>query len=603
MDYQLSLRPSGITSVSAPLSTNQSTASTAAFNNPLITDLIFHHLDSSDTSACLAVCKDWNAFFQPYHWQSISHYYIYLDGYGYSGHPPNQWWESRDKQVNARLFQYLRWQSKHSNCRSPFISSQQKELICRNAFRVRSLKVDYSAYNLLDVSFTNLARLCVTCWYQHSDDPIVVAGDSGTVERFNAEVLLQKKVLDMISLHPRLRELEVSYSLPTHQVVGALVSYPLHQLLLKSFQPRQSSSPTTLTASTTIASELHSLKLNIYGTVPFADICWVVENCPPSLQELTVQCSTWTKQGNFCSARWSDGLERRFAWMKSNASNSFQRHLPALRRLDLCWLSPAVYGKEINLVDPERFLFPLLACFPTLQELTVPKITSRLLDGGSTLIPALVSHCPALTTVNFGENMISEEHMFRFIMDMPQRLQGLTTKIAPSSLTRVLPALLKRSGPTLQHLRLAEVGFDHSQLRSTYIADILVCCPRLKSLFVLPKAQPASKVGIQDLLGAKWVCSGLETLSISINEVTVAEVPKSETLHGQLEAVVAVMEDEEIRIISDFYRRLRTLPFLRALDLRWNPACQKAITVREKASFSDELLTVDNLKWMGFSLS
>ncbi|KAF9297891.1 hypothetical protein BGZ88_008628 [Linnemannia elongata] len=235
--------------------------------------------------------------------------------------------------------------------------------------------------------------------------------------------------------------------------------------------------------------------------------------------------------------------------------------------------------------------------------MTVPKITSRLLDGGSTLIPALATHCPALTTVNFGENLISEDHMFRFIMYMSRSLQGLTARITPSYLTRVLPALLKRSGPTLQHLRLAELGFDESHLRSTYIADILACCPRLKTLFVLPKAQPASKIGTQDLLGAKWICSGLETLSISINELTLAVAPESETLHEHLETAFAAVGGEEIRCISDFYKRLKTLPFLRALDLRWSPACQMALCVSEKASFSDELLTVDNLKWMGFSLS
>ncbi|KAH7050602.1 hypothetical protein BKA57DRAFT_503942 [Linnemannia elongata] len=514
MDRQISSRPSGITPVSTLSSTNRSPTSTAAFNNSLIADLIFLHLDSSDTCACLAVCKDWNTLFQRYHWQSISHYYIYQRGG--IGCPPNQWWESRDKQVNARVFQCVRNQPKHSNSRSLFISRQQKELIYRNAFRVRSLK-----------------------------------------------------------------------------------------LLFKSLQPRRSPSSTTITKSTTNASaiKLHSLKLNIFGGMSFADICWVVENCPPSLQQLTVQCSAWTKQGNFYSTGWSDNLDQRFTWMKSNDNTSFQQHLPALRRLDLSWHSSVLDGKEINLVDPEKFLFPLLACFPSLQDMTVPKITSRLLDGGSTLIPALATHCPALTTVNFGENLISEDHMFRFIMYMSRSLQGLTARITPSYLTRVLPALLKRSGPTLQHLRLAELGFDESHLRSTYIADILACCPRLKTLFVLPKAQPASTIGTQDLLGAKWICSGLETLSISINELTVAVASESETLHEHLETAFAAVGCEEIRSISDFYKRLKTLPFLRALDLRWSPACQMALSVSEKASFSDELLTVDNLKWMGFSLS
>ncbi|KAF9156021.1 hypothetical protein BG015_007587 [Linnemannia schmuckeri] len=386
---------------------------------------------------------------------------------------------------------------------------------------------------------------------------------------------------------------------------GAVISFPLHQLLLKALQPHRSSSSTattTTTSTTTVsASKLYSLKLKLRGNMTFADICSMIENCPPSLQELTVQCLFWTKLGNISSAAWSYDLEKRFAWMKSNDNTSFQRQLPALRCLALNWYS-AFDGKEINLVDLEKFLFPLLACFPTLQDLTISKITSRLLDGGSTLIPALVTYCPALTTINFGENLISEEHMFRFIMDMPQGLQGLTTRITPSYLNRVLPVLLKRSGPTLQHLHLAELGLDQSHIRSTYIADILACCPRLKTLVVLPKAQPAFKIGLRDLLSAQWVCTGLETLSISINEVTIAPEHELKAQQGLLKAAVAEQEGEGISKISEFYRRLKTLPCLTVLDLRWSPACQETVSVCKKA-FSDELLTTGHLKWMGLRLS
>ena len=74
-------------------------------------------------------------------------------------------------------------------------------------------------------------------------------------------------------------------------------------------------------------------------------------------------------------------------------------------------------------------------------------------------------------------------------------------------------------------------------------------------------------------MGTKWTRSGIETLLINISEFTVAATPESGIVHERLEGGVAVVEGEEIRSLPGIYRRLKTLPFLRVLDLRWDPAC------------------------------
>ncbi|KAG9069867.1 hypothetical protein KI688_009192 [Linnemannia hyalina] len=220
--------------------------------------------------------------------------------------------------------------------------------------------------------------------------------------------------------------------------------------------------------------------------------------------------------------------------------------------------------------------------------------------------------------------------MFRFITGMPQGqgqgLQGLTMRITPLYANRVLPALLQQCGSTLQVLRLGELGF--ANLRSTYIADILARCPRLK-VFVVSSApgklRPFSKIALQDLLSAEWVCSELETLSISINELAaVATAQDTGTLYDGLASLA--LEDTKnekgsqlgstaaqtyqdyvkfssmVRNVLEFYRRLNALPKLVTLSLQWSQVCQ-TVPYECGMGFSDHLLDVDKLQWMGLEWS
>ncbi|KAF9130816.1 hypothetical protein BGX30_013349 [Mortierella sp. GBA39] len=628
----------------------QSQSSISAFDNILITNNIAQYLSFKDTTACLKVSKAWYTHFYAYQWRTIAHFYTYqAENHDPAAHPRRQWWKPNNKKDDDDDKRKKK-PSIHSNARSHFIFSTQRDLICSNAFGVRSLKIDYSAAILLDVPFVNLTRLTMNCRHSHNIDPTVKAAK----RRRAADRTFQERVLALISLNPRLRELEVSYAYcwrpPTE-------GPPFSIRILQALQHRPSSTATaaaavttttttttgmTATATTVSFSQLYSLRLAIQGCQSYGDICSIIENCPPSLQELAVQSSFYANSNSSPMFARSKNLEQRLASLKDNAANctattttngnnySPRRQTPSFRLLSVNWYS-ARDGQELDVVDSDKFLYPLLACFPRLQDLTVPKIPCRDLKWGSALVSILTLSCPALTNINFGENLISEEHMFRFITGMPQGqgqgqgLQGLTMRITPLYANRVLPALLQQCGPTLQVLRLGEFGF--ANLRSTYIADILACCPRLK-VFVVSSApgklRPFSKIALQDLLSTEWVCSELETLSISINELAAVTAQDTGTLYDGLASLA--LEDTEnekgnqlgstaaltyqdyvhfssmVRNVLEFYRRLNALPKLVTLSLQWSQVCQ-TVPYECGMGFSDNLLDVDKLQWMGLEWS
>ncbi|KAG0380160.1 hypothetical protein BGX24_009871 [Mortierella sp. AD032] len=474
-----------------------------AFDNSLVADNIFQHLSPKDTSNCLEVCKALNTIGQPYLWKTITHHYTYhSDPCDPVAHPPVQRWEPiKDDQSHIDDKQSKRdtpRKSAHINPHSVHIFSTQKDLIVSNAFRVRSLKIDYSASNLLDIPFIYLTQLSLNCRYSHIADPLIKAEG-----RRRAEILLQDQVVDSISLCPRLR-----------------------------------------------------LTLKVQGSQSFADIYSIVETCPLSLKELTVQSSYFHNPLYRPMLERSQNLRKRLESMKNSskdnsttsATNNIdtsQQRVPALRLLSVSWFS-ARDGQELNVVDAELFFIPLLGCFPELQTLSVPKIPYTILNGGYTLVSQLITNYPNLTIIDFGGNLITEYSMLLFLS---KPLQGLSMRITPADLDRVLPTLLHRSGPTLKLLRLCEMGFKQGRNRSPYNADILTSCPRLETFVVVAssgKVKLASKISLQELLRSEWACSGLEKLSISIDEIITAPTRESDTgCNGIVAAVLGEDEEEQ----------------------------------------------------------
>ncbi|KAK5822412.1 hypothetical protein F5H01DRAFT_402512 [Linnemannia elongata] len=139
--------------------------------------------------------------------------------------------------------------------------------------------------------------------------------------------------------------------------------------------------------------------------------------------------------------------------------------------------------------------------------------------------------------------------MFRFVKLLPETLLEFTTAIEPGYLDRVIPTLLRRSGPSLQVLRLSEQ--DGTTARSTYIADILSTCPRLKTLVLLPPMRCCRR-----------------QLALYLRKI-----------HN----------------VKEFRRRLKSFtPSLQALDLAWSHLCQGI----PYDSYSLDIEFPDNLRWM-----
>ncbi|KAF9156019.1 hypothetical protein BG015_007585 [Linnemannia schmuckeri] len=424
------------------------------------------------------------------------------------------------------------------------------ELILRNAFRVRSLKVDYSGNSLLNLPFTNLTRFRLDCRCSFIKYP--VQDGIVTVEK---DQQFKENALKLIAQNPRLQEVDISYTeILAYTFARDSPLPPFAIRAFQAFQQHRRQSSLSLSNNSDSSSGLHSLKLVRYGNQSLEDICSIIKNCPSSLKELTLH-------SHYMNCR------------------------------------------------------PIPVCNSDLQDLYLPNgvvyrySSDRRLNSNSpdaALISTLVLNCQALTTVNFGENLIAEEQMFRFVKVMPEPLQELTMKIESDYLGRVFPALLRRSGPALQVLRLDEYGFDDTNVRSTYIADILATCPRLKTLAIWPPwrshtESQGTNVGLQDLLRAEWACSGLEALSISSMDLT--EYKAEQEMDKDKDRSSAYNADSglafylrKIHNVTEFLRRLKVItPSLQNLSLAWSYLCHDIHTTHTAM-----ILRWMNLKWSPF---
>ncbi|KAF9331038.1 hypothetical protein BGZ91_012269 [Linnemannia elongata] len=298
------------------------------------------------------------------------------------------------------------------------------------------------------------------------------------------------------------------------------------QALQRPHRQHQSSSSISINIS---RSKLYSSKLVCQGNQPLEDICSTVENCPSSLKEFT--------------------LHSLYSY------NYYPQHIT----------DSTLIVQRLGSIKDNCY-------FNNLQELYIPfgvtlqyyhQLRSSSNERDATVISTLALDCLALTAINFGYKLIAEELMFRFVKLMPETLLEFTTAIEPGYLDRVIPTLLRRSGSSLQVLRLSEQDFDGTTARSTYIVDILFTC-------------------------AEWVCSGLETLSIGIRDL--AEYEAEQEMDKQLALYL-----RNIHNVKDFCRRLQSFtPSLQTLDLAWSHLCQGI----PYDPYSHDIEFPDNLRWM-----
>lgn len=500
-------------------------------------------------------------------------------------------------------------------------STLQKDRIRRNVFRVRSLKVDYSGHSLFNLPFTNLTRFCMDCRYGCVKYPTLEG--IVTVEK---DQQFKEAALLVIAQNCQLQHIDISYieNLADPRVRNLSLPPFADRLLQALQQPHQQHQSSSSSSSISVSnSSLYSMKLVCHGNQSLEDLCSIIENCPSSLKELTLH-SHYSDQYYPSIITDPTPILQRLESIKNNsnsnssihpASNpaSRQHRIPSLRLLNISW-NDLEEGSELEFHNAGLFLYSLLSCFPDLQELYVPfgvtlqyNSEGRLSPNGTdaAFISTLALNCPVLTTINFGHNLITEEQMFRFVKIIPEALQELTTGIEPNYLDRVIPTLLRRSGPSLQVLRLKEQDFDGSSIRSTYIADIVSSCPRLKSLVVLPPWRyhmdhQGTNVGLQDLLNVDWICSGLETLSIGIMDLAEYQVEQEIDKDGNHSPLYH--NDEEFALylrkthnVTEFHRRLKSItPSLQNPSLTWSYHCQDI----PYDPYSHDIDFPNNLRWM-----
>ncbi|KAG0196620.1 hypothetical protein BGX33_001423, partial [Mortierella sp. NVP41] len=253
--------------------------------------------------------------------------------------------------------------------------------------------------------------------------------------------LMMERTLDLVLHNPRLLELEISY------VEQRTRSYqpPPPPRRKPSFAVRvlqalhSSSSSSSSSSSTTTVSSLRSLKLCIQNREYLTDLCDIVdivENCPETLQELSLEFHlVWLRTDYYFSPRVPElqPIRQRLPSISPR---------PALRRLSLQWFPRRSWNRGTEVVmDPEMALRPLLSCFPRLQDLTIPKIT---VDKVPILFKTLAMDCPDVKIINFGDNLIPEKDMYLFVKTVPN-LAGITMRVSSDYLDRVLPTLLRQS--------------------------------------------------------------------------------------------------------------------------------------------------------------
>ncbi|KAK3847597.1 MAG: hypothetical protein J3R72DRAFT_416894 [Linnemannia gamsii] len=314
------------------------------------------------------------------------------------------------------------------------------------------------------------------------------------------------------------------------------------------------------------------------------------------------------------------------------------------RLLKVDWYWSNVYA-EITLEDLETTLLPMLSCFPDLQSLYLRHMSyawisdqwhdnlAQATPSPITLFSHLLTNCPNLTNINFGNNVFNERVLYNFLKAIRlETLREIVLKIDSGFLDRIIPMLLERSSATVEVLCL----FSNSLDRNVYIGNILANCPRLKTFVVKTSTNMNTFMRFQDLFcvedllcGGEWACLELETLSIGV--LTLSEYddghavavqggedkkdgPPHHHYHYQEHSVKGTIthghDDPELAVyirkihrVADLYRRLKLLPNLKTLDLSWKPSSSFKIPYDLGLMYSNNTLTIDNLYWMSLMWS
>lgn len=243
--------------------------------------------------------------------------------------------------------------------------------------------------------------------------------------------MLNGVALELIARNPKLKELVLSYVEFCHCLYRDNGPTPFAMCVLQVLQNHQHQSSSLSIINN--ESGLHSLKLDCRGINALEDICSIIENCPPSIQELTVHSYINHNDGRpfpdeqamltrFAAIK-NDSIHNNHYSVTTTTTNSINRQrTPNLRLLNIDYYYFTNYRRlENEGRNSEISFFPIVSCFPDLKDLVLPKLSDNWISHNSPeLISILTTSCLSLKNINFEDNFISEEHMYRFLLSLPK---------------------------------------------------------------------------------------------------------------------------------------------------------------------------------------
>ncbi|KAG0218306.1 hypothetical protein BGX33_007811 [Mortierella sp. NVP41] len=344
----------------------------------------------------------------------------------------------------------------------------------------------------------------------------------------------------------------------------------------------------------------------------------IVNHCPDTLQELRI-----ASFGGVIEQEFEEDEEEEEGEPEGGIrirSIDCWRPLPQMRDLAI----------EMCLYPCERtLLFPLLACCPNLERL---KLNTAYIVAWDSLMRVLTRQCRLITQLELPNDLPDPSYAIEF-MESFRQLRTLTMRVS-EGYTKVIEAMLKHSGATLEHLHLVEGSKDHlylsestslqlhldetngelipishdavtaaaQQTSGAQVDSILESCGRLQSLKVKAPRGMATTTGnaveIEQLLKVKWACKDrLESLSFHIDD------PRSTDVGGEAVAVGldnGSSSERNVLLVARLFERLKMLPRLKGLEITWGKMWETIPLETAMRVFQEQgKMTEADVKWMG----
>ncbi|KAF9428795.1 hypothetical protein BGZ94_001019 [Podila epigama] len=267
------------------------------------------------------------------------------------------------------------------------------------------------------------------------------------------------------------------------------------------------------------SSRLSRLNLtNVFYRRKTGSIQYLLDHCPPSLEELTVSVSPGSTRDSTIQGSLSD----------SSLLHQHQQHVPdqqlplKLRKLELLG--------DIRIVDngDDLIWLPILTKCDQLQELSLDLFSTV---GHIQLSACLQNHCPRLEVLSlrFFGGPQKDDHLAGLIKLNPRTTLRSLRMLYFHGLGPSFAAALLRHTSTLESIIFEECD----GITSMDIQILLGSCPRLHTFHAMTTNSPVFMSSVyldaKDLLSGPWACEAvLESLKLIINGI-----PRPDLLEDQ----------------------------------------------------------------------